>query len=306
MVRNSRAASAFLCAVLALAGCGSPPNTSKFMPIAHRVTGQGGGQPEVAEPDRVKPASVVLTPPDASPSASASAGTSNPNNDDAAPSRRSNRPATEPPPPPYTPPPPGKIRHRTDSGAVTLTFDDGPSPYTPQILALLRANGVKATFCVIGVNVRAHPDFLRAIVADGHTLCNHTWSHDLKLGTKSSETIRADLERTNDEIHRAVPGVAIKYFRHPGGNFTPRAVAIAAELGMESDSWDVDPWDWNTKAYPAGSTMINHVVKVVERDTRAGSIILSHDGGGDRSSTIAAYRTLIPWLKERFDLQPLP
>ena len=300
MVRSRRAATAVLCAVLALAGCGSSPTSSKFVPIAHRVSGQGGGQPEASGPEQFQPASVATTPSSPSPSASAT------NNADQAPSRRDNRRASEPPPPPLAPLPTGRIRERTASGAVALTFDDGPSPYTPQILALLRANGVKATFCVIGVNVRAHPDLLRAIVADGHTLCNHTWSHDLKLGTRSPEIIRADLQRTNDEIHQVAPGVPIRYFRHPGGNFTPRAVTIAAELGMESDSWDVDPWDWNTKAYAPGPTMINHVVNVVQRETHAGSIILSHDGGGDRSSTIAAYHTLIPWLKDRFDLQPLP
>lgn len=325
MVRNCRAATAFLCAVLAVASCGSPPSSSTLTPIAHRVTGQGGGLPPIADPpladSPVKPASVVVESPTAGPSLSsiASPSASEPptasasglgpppakDDHDSAPSRRNTRRTVEPTPP-HAPPPAGTIRERNDSAAVTLTFDDGPSPYTPQILALLRASGVKATFCVVGVNVRAHPDYLRAIVADGHTLCNHTWSHDLKLGTRSSDAIRADLQRTNDAIHQVVPGVAIRYFRHPGGNFTPRAIATAAELGMESDGWDVDPWDWNTKAYPAGPTMINHVVKVVERETRPGSIILSHDGGGDRSSTIAAYRTLIPWLKERFDLRPLP
>src|SRR6266542_61026 len=131
---------------------------------------------------------------------------------------------------PSSPAPVDGVLRTTASSGVALTFDDGPSPdYTPQILDLLRTYGVKATFCVIGVNVRSHPDLVRAIVRDGHTLCNHTWAHDLNLGRRSAEEIRSDLERTNDEIHLAVPGAPITYFRHPGGNFTPVAAPVVRE-----------------------------------------------------------------------------
>jgi peptidoglycan/xylan/chitin deacetylase (PgdA/CDA1 family) len=193
----------------------------------------------------------------------------------------------------------------TGSAGVALTFDDGPSPeYTPQILALLRKHGVKATFCLIGVNVRSHPDLVQAIVRDGHTLCNHTWSHDLNLGRRSPEEIRSDLRRTSDEIHAAVPGAPIKYFRHPGGNFTPAAVKIAREMGMTSIGWTVDPRDWETGRQ--GSAMTGHIVAAVERYTTAGAIVLSHDGGGDRHWTVEAYQTLLPWLAQRFKLVAMP
>jgi len=197
------------------------------------------------------------------------------------------------------------VLRTTASSGVALTFDDGPSPdYTPQILDLLRTYGVKATFCVIGVNVRSHPDLVRAIVRDGHTLCNHTWAHDLNLGRRSAEEIRSDLERTNDEIHLAVPGAPITYFRHPGGNFTPAAVKIARELGMASIGWTVDPRDWDTGRQ--GPALTGRIVTVVERCTAPGAIVLSHDGGGDRRWTVEAYRTLLPWLSERFTLIALP
>ena len=193
----------------------------------------------------------------------------------------------------------------TTDGSVALTFDDGPSSYTPQILALLREQHVKATFCLVGVNVKAHHDLVQQIVNDGHTLCNHTWKHDLKLGRKSPAEIRADLQATNDEIHLAVPDAQIKYFRHPGGNFTQAAVDVAKELGMASIGWDVDPADWDASKYK-GQAMTDHIVKVVRQHTRAGSIVLSHDAGGDRSCTIAAYKTLLPELKSRFTLAALP
>ncbi len=98
-------------------------------------------------------------------------------------------------------------RETTGSTEVALTFDDGPDPqYTPQTLALLRHYKVKATFCVIGENARDYPDLIRAIAADGHTLCNHSWGHDLALGSRSQSAILTDLIRTNQAIQAAVPG----------------------------------------------------------------------------------------------------
>ncbi|GEM_PF-1238438 len=200
---------------------------------------------------------------------------------------------------------PDGIARTTGTADVALTFDDGPGANTPQILAALRTYGIKATFCVIGVYVMANPGLLQAIVREGHTLCNHSWRHDLALGTHSPAAIREDLQRTNDEIHKVVPGVPVRYFRHPGGNFTPNAVSVARELGMISLGWAVDPWDWNLSAYPPGAAMIEHIVSVLIR-TGPGAIVLSHDGGGDRSSTVTAYRILLPYLRDRYPLIDLP
>jgi peptidoglycan/xylan/chitin deacetylase (PgdA/CDA1 family) len=198
------------------------------------------------------------------------------------------------------------VQRRLDTHQVALTFDDGPDAATPQILALLRDHGVKATFCVIGVNVQAHPDLVRQIVADGHSLCNHTWKHDLHLGAKPAAAIQEDLQKTSDEIHKAVPGVEIRYFRHPGGNFTEASSAVAKNLGMISIGWDVDPNDWNLTKFPAAGVRTGHIVNVVTAQAHPGAIILSHDGGGDRSATIAAYQQLLPWLRARFELVALP
>ena len=82
------------------------------------------------------------------------------------------------------------VQATTESAAVALTFDDGPDPnYTPKMLALLKKHDVKATFCVVGVQVEQFPQLVRDIVADGHTLCNHTWKHDTTLGTRG-ESVR--------------------------------------------------------------------------------------------------------------------
>ncbi|WP_433053725.1 polysaccharide deacetylase family protein [Dactylosporangium sp. CS-033363] len=237
----------------------------------------------------------------------------------AGPSASSGRPVSRPvsSPPPSSPAPaspsasassssPAPAIIRSTGGAtVALTFDDGPGPDTPTILKMLREQGVKATFCLIGVNVQEYPQYVQEIVKDGHTLCNHTWKHDEALGKKSADVIRADLQKTNDEIHKAVPDAQIKYFRHPGGNFTPAAVQIAADLGMKSLGWSVDPSDWNIKKW-SGQQMTSHICSNVRNNTKPGSIVLSHDGGGDRSATVAAYKTLLPELANKFTLVAMP
>jgi peptidoglycan/xylan/chitin deacetylase (PgdA/CDA1 family) len=191
-------------------------------------------------------------------------------------------------------------RMTTGSREVALTFDDGPDPhYTPQTLALLRKHQVKATFCLIGTNVRRYPELVREIVADGHTLCNHSWDHDITLGSRSRQVIEADLMNTNEAIRKAVPGARIAYYRQPGGNWTYGVVAVARELGMTSLHWAVDPQDWTVPG--AGS-----IYATVTADTAAGDIVLLHDAGGNRAGTVAALRSILPNLNRRFYLEALP
>ncbi|GHJ50649.1 hypothetical protein Cs7R123_79910 [Catellatospora sp. TT07R-123] len=191
------------------------------------------------------------------------------------------------------------LQRTTGFGGVALTFDDGPSAWTPKVLDALKARGVKATFCVIGSQAAAHPDLIRRIVAEGHTLCNHSWNHEFKLGTWSTAKIRSNMQRTNDAIHAAVPGAPIKYFRHPGGNWTLAAVKVARSLGMSPLHWAVDPQDWRR---PGAGTIANRVI----RATRSGSVVLMHDGGGDRSQTLAALPRIISTLRAKYKLVRLP
>jgi peptidoglycan-N-acetylglucosamine deacetylase len=198
------------------------------------------------------------------------------------------------------------VQATTESSGVALTFDDGPDPnWTPKMLALLKKHDVKATFCLVGVQVEQYPQLVRDIVADGHTLCNHTWKHDTKLGTRGEDAIRADIKRTQDAIQAAAPGAPVRYFRHPGGMWTPRAVKVAAAMGLVSIGWDVDPMDWNIARYPAGNPMRDHILQMVRAKVQAGSIVLSHDAGGDRSGTLAAYEILVPELKAKYGLTAL-
>src|SRR5581483_92056 len=174
----------------------------------------------------------------------------------------------------------GSVR-TTGAATVALTFDDGPWDDTPAVLDLLAQHHIKATFCMVGRQVAARAALVRRMVAEGHSLCNHTWSHDEQLRTRAADRIRADLQRTNDAIHEVVPGAPIRYFRAPGGNFSPEIVSIAAGLGMTSISWSVDPQDWRG---PGVQSIINNVLT----NTRPGSIVLLHDGAGPQ--TVAALR----------------
>lgn len=191
-------------------------------------------------------------------------------------------------------------RISTGSPRVALTFDDGPDlRYTPQVLALLRQYGVKATFCVVGENAAEHPDLIRAIVAEGHTLCNHSWNHDIALGKRAATVIRSDLLRTNAAIRAAVPNARIAYFRQPGGAWTNPVVSACEQLGMTPLHWTVDPSDWQA---PGAA----RITATVLGQTAPGSIVLMHDAGGNRAGTVQALQRLLPVLMTRFQLEALP
>jgi peptidoglycan/xylan/chitin deacetylase (PgdA/CDA1 family) len=190
------------------------------------------------------------------------------------------------------------VHFATRSKRVALTFDDGPDPvWTPKILELLKENGVKATFCLVGDRVREHPELVRRIAAEGHTLCNHTKGHELDLRDESAEQIRTNLTETNDLIADAA-GRKPKYFRAPGGFWSPEVVGIARELGMASIGWTVDPQDWREPGTAAIATTLRE-------QCRNGAIVLLHDGGGDRGQTYEAVRDLLPELEDGFTLTAL-
>ncbi|NLU77855.1 polysaccharide deacetylase family protein [Micromonospora sp. HNM0581] len=230
----------------------------------------GSGTPEAAAPSSPPPSAAL--PPEPAPS----------------PTR------AEPPKPKLRPLPkklPTGLVRTTGTAKVALTFDDGPDPaWTPKVLDRLKAAKVHATFCVVGSQVRKHPALLQRIVREGHQLCNHSWNHDMDLGRRPVPEIRADLVRTSREIRRAVPDAKVPFYRQPGGRWTTEVVQVAKQLDMRSLHWTVDPQDW---AKPPAAT----IEKRVKRSARPGSVVLLHDGGGDRAATLAACANLIADLK---------
>ncbi|MEV6691852.1 polysaccharide deacetylase family protein [Micromonospora sp. NPDC051196] len=191
-------------------------------------------------------------------------------------------------------------RLSTGTNEVALTFDDGPNPdYTPQVLALLREYQVTATFCVVGQNAQAYPWLVQQIVAEGHTLCNHSWDHDVSLGARSPERIRDDLLRTNAAIHAAVPDAPVTWYRQPGGAWTYPVISVSRDLGMTPLHWTLDPADWQA---PGAA----QIASVVLAEAQPGSIVLLHDAGGDRQGTVNALYRILPELTARFHLHALP
>jgi peptidoglycan/xylan/chitin deacetylase (PgdA/CDA1 family) len=186
----------------------------------------------------------------------------------------------------------------TGSMSVALTFDDGPGPYTSQVLDVLDSYHVKATFCLIGRQIHEYASVVKRMIDDGMTLCNHSWDHDESLGGKPAKVIAANLQRTIDAVHQIEPGATVAYFRQPGGNFTPTDVRVSELLGMRPLYWSEDTNDWRRPGTAA-------IEKTVLADTHRGSIVLMHDAGGDRTETIAAIKALIPQLRAKYTLVAL-
>jgi len=172
--------------------------------------------------------------------------------------------------------------------AIALTIDDGPDPaYTPQVLALLARYRVTATFSMIGIEAQAHPAVAREVAAAGHLIVNHTWTH-LNLAWLPPAMVTEQMSRATDAIHAAT-GRIPDLFRAPYGAWSPFVLSQCARAGMAPLGWSVDPRDWSRPGVAA-------IVTNIMRNTRTGSIILEHDGGGNRSQTVAALKIVIPRL----------
>jgi len=171
---------------------------------------------------------------------------------------------------------------------IALTIDDGPSPvYTPQVLAVLSRYKITAAFSMVGENVSYYPGVAREVAAAGHMIVNHTWDH-ADLSRLSAAGTRTEIDRATAEIHGAT-GVAPRMFRAPYGTWTPAVLDYCARERLTPLDWSVDPRDWSRPGVGA-------IVNTIMATTRTGSIILEHDGGGDRSQTVAALKTVIPRL----------
>jgi peptidoglycan/xylan/chitin deacetylase (PgdA/CDA1 family) len=172
--------------------------------------------------------------------------------------------------------------------AIALTIDDGPSPlYTPQVLRILEKYKVKASFSMIGENVTCYQEMAREVADAGHMIVNHTWNH-ADLALLSASQTRSEIASASDAIHKAV-GKTPTMFRAPYGAWSRAALEYCASEHLTPLDWSVDPRDW---AMPG----VREIVTNIMANTRTGSIILEHDGGGNRSETVAALKIVIPRL----------
>jgi peptidoglycan/xylan/chitin deacetylase (PgdA/CDA1 family) len=153
---------------------------------------------------------------------------------------------------------------------IAMTFDDGPhGANTPRLLDMLKQRKIHATFFVVGQCAAEFPDIMKRIVAEGHEIGNHSWSHP-QLSSMSEAGVRDQLQKTHDAIVQST-GVTPKLLRPPYGAFTARQRAWAnGTWGYKIILWDVDPLDWKIRN-------ADHVKHEILKATVSGSIILSHD-----------------------------
>ena len=152
---------------------------------------------------------------------------------------------------------------------AALTFDDAPHPmYEPLLLDLLRRENIKATFFVIGRNARAYPYFVRDMVQQGHEVGNHTYHH-VRLPALPLEAALNELRLTNQVLEGLIRQ-PIRFFRPPGGDYTPQTLAAAQSLGLSTVFWTDDPGDFQNP----GDGILEHRF---DRRLHPGGIILLHD-----------------------------
>jgi len=199
---------------------------------------------------------------------------------------------------------PAMIRGPQQGKRVCLTFDDGPaSPFTEQILEVLRKHQVPATFFVCGKNVERNPELVRRIVAEGHALGNHTYSHPYMF-FKTRMRIAEEIDRTQEAIEKAAGGRP-KIFRPPYGARWFGLVPTLQERGMHLIMWSATGYDWK-KDVPG-------IVRAALEELKPGAVILLHDGQNarpaseiDRSRTVQALPRIIEGALQRgYSFAPL-
>ncbi len=173
---------------------------------------------------------------------------------------------------------------------IALTFDDGPWPDTPQFLDILEREHVHATFFQIGEQVGTFGQAVdRRMLADGDMIGDHTWSHANVAG--DGPFAAGQIASTAGAIH-ALTGFTPCLFRAPGGSVSGALIGEARSMGFTTINWDIDPRDW---ARPGTGAILSNVLA----NAHPGAIVIQHDGGGDRSQTLAALPQEIAALRGR-------
>ena len=187
-------------------------------------------------------------------------------------------------------------RFQPGDPVVALTFDDGPSPaYTQQILDVLARYRAPATFFVVGRQAAAYPELVHAEAAAGDGVANHTWDH-VDLSRTPASAYPHQVDDTTDVIE-AITGWRTPCLRPPYGAVNSTVDARLADHGVVAVGWSVDPSDYRK---PGADRIAERVLSNVQ----AGSIVELHDGGGDRSQTVAALPSIIEGIRSR-GLEPV-
>jgi len=173
---------------------------------------------------------------------------------------------------------------------IALTFDDGPGPYTPQVLSVLERYKVPATFFEIGKEIVEYPQYTQMLAAAGYPVADHTWTHP-DLATIPVSEFPYQIDQTQNEI-RSLTGQTPACVRPPDDVWDTTVLDQIAQRGLTTMSYSIDPRDWSL---PGTQTIVDRVVAAAFSD----AVVDLHDGGGDRAETVAALPQIIADLQGR-------
>jgi len=186
-------------------------------------------------------------------------------------------------------------------GELALTFDDGPNPaWTPRLLDILASHDVRATFFLVGSHAQAEPELARRIVAAGHLIGNHSWSHP-NLALTGASRVQEELARTSKTLEQ-IAGAPVRYFRPPFGARRPVVFLLARSLGMVPVLWNAMTADWSEPSADKIAERLTHRIDRLERQSQAANIVL-HDGShldrrGKRGPSVVAAGQLLAAYKK--------
>lgn len=185
------------------------------------------------------------------------------------------------------------IIHRVNisSKAIAITFDDGPNPkYTPELLALFAEVNGKATFFMIGEQIKANPELAVAVHEQGHEIGNHTYTHPYLTQVDSAQCLD-ELQRT-DQLIQEITGKKPQTFRPPFFDYNDKVNDIIKSFNYSM----IGATNMETRDWEQPQPGVEHIINKTIDNTQNGSVLLFHDGYGDRSQTIEAISILLPKL----------
>jgi len=179
--------------------------------------------------------------------------------------------------------------------AIAVTFDDGPSELTSQILDILREYDVKAAFFCVGKNIEKYPAVFSRIDQEGHVFANHSYYHQSSFDLKTSSRMQEELDMTH-EIAEKLTGKSMKLFRPPFGVTNP-------PLRKAVDAMNYSAVGWTLRSYDTSMKDIGKIIKRLKRKLKPGDIVLFHD---DRQHTPHILREFLEYAKNnKFEIKRL-
>ncbi|MDT7828600.1 polysaccharide deacetylase family protein [Pricia sp. S334] len=189
------------------------------------------------------------------------------------------------------------LHHNPDTGEnwVSLTFDDGPNPeFTPRVLKLLKKHGATATFFCIGKQIERHPEILKQILEEGHSIGNHTYSHSRTFGFFTSKKVKSELLATKSVVEQ-LTGLKMNLYRPAFGVTNPQIEKAIKSLGLLSVGWSVRSLDTTPRSE-------DRIYLRITRRVAKGDIILLHDTS---EKTLAVLERLLVFLRKK-NLESVP